>query len=191
MVIATLLALPPTRPGHAAPIQRTVTGTRANRGALPGPVTIEPSAPTVETHSERTPWPWSRASRRSSLDTGPVRGVARREVACAALETDATIDRTLLTERAYADSANLRSRQSIYDFRDGTGDWFAWVLDHADWPAAGRVLDVGCGPGSYLERVRGVGLDLSAGMAREARRHAPTIVGDVCRLPVALGSSDR
>src|SRR5206468_1340919 len=30
---------------------------------------------------------------------------------------DATTDRALLTEQAYADSANLRARQSIYDFK--------------------------------------------------------------------------
>src|SRR4051794_1840233 len=105
--------------------------------------------------------------------------------------TDATTDRRVLTEDEYADSGNLGARQSIYDFRQPSGEWWSWVLDHADWPDGAAVLDVGCGPGSYLQRVRGVGIDLSEGMAREARQHAPTSVGDVCALPIATGSIDR
>ena len=105
--------------------------------------------------------------------------------------TDATTDRRVLTEVEYADSSKLRSRQSIYDFRVPPGEWWSWVLDHSDWPAGASVLDVGCGPGSYLQRVDGVGIDLSEGMAREAKQHAPTSVGDVCALPIASNSVDR
>ena len=105
--------------------------------------------------------------------------------------TDAATDRRLLTEQSYPDSSNLLSRKSIYDYKQPDADWLGWVLGHTDWPEGARVLDVGCGPGSYLERVGGVGVDLSAGMAREARRHAPTAVGDVCGLPVATASIDR
>lgn len=105
--------------------------------------------------------------------------------------TDATTDRALLTQKSYPDSTNLRARQSIYDFKEPRDDWFAWVLGHVDWPSDAVVLDVGCGPGSYLEQVRGVGVDLSEGMAREAHRYAPTAVGDVCALPVAGASVDR
>ena len=105
--------------------------------------------------------------------------------------TDATTDRRVLTEVEYADSGNLRSRQSLYDFREPQGEWWSWVLDHPDWPDGASVLDVGCGPGSYLQRVRGCGVDLSEGMAREAKQHAPTAVGDVCALPVASASIDR
>jgi SAM-dependent methyltransferase len=65
------------------------------------------------------------------------------------------------------------------------------VLGQVDWPEGARVLDVGCGPGNYLARVSGCGIDLSAGMAREARRHGPTAVGDVCALPVRTASIDR
>lgn len=105
--------------------------------------------------------------------------------------TDATTDRRLLTNEAYPDSSNLRARMSIYDFKTPDRDFFAWVLAHADWPDGAVVVDVGCGPGTYLSRVDGVGLDLSEGMAREARRHAPTVVGDVCALPIASASVDR
>ena len=105
--------------------------------------------------------------------------------------TDATTDRALLTQKSYPDSTNLRARQSIYDFKEPNVDWWTWVLGHTDWPNDAVVLDVGCGPGSYLEHVRGVGVDLSEGMAREARRFAPTAVGDVCALPIASASVDR
>jgi len=104
---------------------------------------------------------------------------------------DGTTDRRVLTEVEYADSGNLRSRQSIYDFRAPAGEWWSWVLDHADWPIGAAVLDVGCGPGNYLMRVDGIGLDLSEGMARESQQYAPTIVGDVCALPIATDAIDR
>lgn len=105
--------------------------------------------------------------------------------------TDATIDRRLLTTEAYPDSSNLRARMSIYDYKASNVDFFAWVLAHTDWPAGAVTLDVGCGPGNYLARVDGIGIDLSEGMAREARRQAPTVVGDVCALPIATASVDR
>ena len=105
--------------------------------------------------------------------------------------SDATTDRTLLRQKAYADSGNLRARQSLYDFKEPVVDWWSWVLGHVDWPGDAVVLDVGCGPGNYLEHVAGVGVDLSFGMAAEARRHAPTAVGDVCALPIASASVDR
>jgi SAM-dependent methyltransferase len=105
--------------------------------------------------------------------------------------TDATTDRRLLTEDAYPDSTNLRARQSIYDFKVPQHDWFPWVLGLVDWPSGATVLDVGCGPGNYLAHVRGCGIDLSEGMAREARKNGPTAVGDVCALPVRTGSIDR
>lgn len=106
--------------------------------------------------------------------------------------TDATTDRKLLTENAYPDSANLRARASIYDYKEPRDDFFSFVLGQVDWPDGATVLDVGCGPGNYLRQLgRGVGIDLSEGMAREARRHAPTVVGDVCTLSVRTGSVDR
>jgi SAM-dependent methyltransferase len=96
-----------------------------------------------------------------------------------------------LTEESYPDSTNLRARQTIYDFKEPRVDWVPWVLGLADWPEGATVLDVGCGPGNYLAHVEGFGIDLSEGMAREARKNAPTAVGDVCALPVRTGSVDR
>lgn len=104
---------------------------------------------------------------------------------------EAATDRRLLTREAYPDSTNLNARSSIYEFKTPVVDIWDWVFEHAAWDESLSVLDVGCGPGRYLARVKGVGVDLSFGMAREARAHAPTAVGDVCALPVATGSVDR
>ncbi len=66
------------------------------------------------------------------------------------------------------------------------GDRWADVLDLVDWPPGARAVDLGCGAGPYLRGsparadVDAVGLDLSKGMAVEARQAsgAPTVVGD-------------
>jgi SAM-dependent methyltransferase len=110
--------------------------------------------------------------------------------------TEAAIDRQFLREDAYADSSKLRARASIYDYRFPKGSLMDWVLDVVDWPDGVQVLDVGCGPGFYLEalatrNVRRVGIDLSPGMAAEAARHAPTAVADAAVLPFPTAAFDR
>jgi SAM-dependent methyltransferase len=104
-------------------------------------------------------------------------------------------DRTFLQTDAYADSTKLKSRSSLYDYRVPPGSFYDWVLARIDWPEGARVLDVGCGPGGYLEAlpsgVRAVGLDLSPGMASEAAAHAPALVGDAASLPFADATFDR
>jgi SAM-dependent methyltransferase len=73
------------------------------------------------------------------------------------------------------------------------------VLQALD-PAAGRVLDIGCGTGELARRIRDerpatavVGCDFSAGMLARARaknQAASWIQGDACRLPFRDGSFD-
>jgi len=106
----------------------------------------------------------------------------------------AATDRTFLQEQAYADSTRLRARVSIYAYRDRPGNIWEWVLGLVDWPEGARALDVGCGPGTYLAllrdrhpSVRAMGVDLSLGMAREARQHAPVVTGDAALLPLPDG----
>lgn len=93
-----------------------------------------------------------------------------------------TTDRAVLTTEAYADARNLAARQAIY----------RWQRPHHDLPGqvvvavadrSGKLVDVGCGNGAYLSRLRTLrpdlsclGADLSAGMA-------PDIVADVQALP--------
>ncbi len=109
---------------------------------------------------------------------------------------DAGVDQQVLRNEAYRSSRDLQARASIYSFEVDPIDFPAWVLDQAPWAEGDRVLDVGCGPGTYLEQLtaRGidaVGLDLSEGMAGEARRSgAAAAVGDAGRLPVRSGAVD-
>jgi len=109
--------------------------------------------------------------------------------------SDARTDPDRLRGEAYADSGNLAARISIYAFRDDDVELIPWVLGLVGWPAPGLVLDVGCGPGRYLEAIdgRGVASDLSFGMVAEAvaAAGAPGVQADVARLPVRDGSIGR
>jgi ubiquinone/menaquinone biosynthesis C-methylase UbiE len=74
------------------------------------------------------------------------------------------------------------------------------VLERLPLRSGVRLVDVGCGPGNYLQRLvaavpdgRVVGMDLSPGMAREAAAAAPqavTLAGDVTALPLPDGWAD-
>jgi len=99
------------------------------------------------------------------------------------------------TDRQFLRS-KLRARASIYDYRVPAGSLVEWALDLVDWPDGACALDVGCGPGFYLQalwtrNVHGVGIDLSPGMAAEAARHAPTAVADAAMLPFPTAAFDR
>jgi SAM-dependent methyltransferase len=103
-------------------------------------------------------------------------------------------------KRQYADKANLSARASIYAFQEPRVPLPSWVLDRVPEAAkAGRVLDVGCGPGWYVARAAElgastVGLDLSLGMVTEASRACSTalgwVTGDAARLPIRSDSFD-
>ncbi len=96
---------------------------------------------------------------------------------------------TLNPPTQYADDGNLRARQRLWAHQDPPFDLVAWVLDVAGVHREQRVLDVGCGNGTYLRELarRGievVGCDVSLGMLRAAGRQAPRINGDVTSLPL-------
>ena len=78
----------------------------------------------------------------------------------------------------YRDSTNLRARARIYElFGQGGVNWYRWVFDQLALPETARVLELGCGPGTFWLKNRHripVGwhvtlTDLSAGMIDEAR----------------------
>jgi ubiquinone/menaquinone biosynthesis C-methylase UbiE len=106
-------------------------------------------------------------------------------------------DRGILTGGQYRTDANLTARQSVYAFQRPRLDLPAAVLDLARLDGTETVADIGCGNGAYLaelsrRRHRGpaVGVDLSAGMLKAARRAAPAATvlhGDAARLPLAEG----
>lgn len=95
----------------------------------------------------------------------------------------------------YATDANLRARQRLWQQQQPPFDLVGWVLDQAGVRRSrdGRVLDVGCGNGLYLRRLReleveAVGCDLSTGMLAAAAGHGPLVNGDVVALPFATAA---
>ena len=86
-------------------------------------------------------------------------------------------DQDYLRDVQYRDPTKLTARADLHG-RYGTAaqGWFAWVVAQIDWPPAGDVLEVGCGPG-WLWAEGGAGLpsglrltltDLSPGMVAVA-----------------------
>lgn len=104
-------------------------------------------------------------------------------------------DRDHLVQEAYPDSTNLESRRQIYRYQIPQISLPEWILSHLKGPV-GSVLDVGCGPGFYLGKLREranrlVGVDLSPGMAGEARNVTSHVaVADAQSLPFSDGLFD-
>jgi SAM-dependent methyltransferase len=97
--------------------------------------------------------------------------------------------RAVLAGSAYRDERHLAARQSLYRWQQPTYDLPGIVLDHLP-TGGGVVLDVGCGNGRYVTRIRAqrpdltvVGLDISAGIL--AHVAPPAAVADAAALPVA------
>jgi SAM-dependent methyltransferase len=97
----------------------------------------------------------------------------------------------------YGDDRRLSARQALWTYRSGP-PLTDTVLDLAALTGSERIVDVGCGNGVYLAALRRrghtgplLGLDLSAGMARQAAVHgAPTTVADAQALPLDDESVD-
>jgi SAM-dependent methyltransferase len=91
----------------------------------------------------------------------------------------------------YTTDANLAKRQRLWQVspRSVDFDLFGWVVGMVEGT---DVLDVGCGNGAYLGRIRGaVGMDLSMGMLESARPTGrPLVNADVQALPFADASFD-
>ena len=99
--------------------------------------------------------------------------------------TEPRTDRERLVGQAYKDSGPLLARAGIYRYQSDPVDIHAWVLGQLDWPTGARALDVGCGPGRYLSALaevspaaHHVGVDLSFGMAAEAKASADALLVD-------------
>ena len=115
-------------------------------------------------------------------------------------EPPADTDLDRLRHHAYADPGKLDDRRAIYEYQDPRPDFFGWILDQVDWPEEGRVLDLGCGPGTHLARLAErrpalqlVGADVSTGMLAAAVAAVPTcdpVAVDAGSLPFVDDSFD-
>jgi SAM-dependent methyltransferase len=107
-------------------------------------------------------------------------------------------DTTYLTYQ-YGDSEKLKIRVETHSrYTEGDDDFQEVELRHIAAEAGMHALDVGCGPGRLVGtlRERGVtcvGLDMSAGLLREARQKngAPYVHGDAQALPILDAQCDR
>lgn len=103
--------------------------------------------------------------------------------------SEPTTDRHALAGDAYASGRHLSARQALYDYQTPRYDLPGIVLDNLVG-VSGLVVDVGCGNGRYVRRLRTqrpdlltIGLDLSEGILREVP--PPVMVADVAALPLA------
>ncbi len=115
-------------------------------------------------------------------------------------------DQDYLRNVQYRDPGNLAARADLHTkYSSAPVAWVPWVLTQIDWPAAGDVLEVGCGPGwlwaagsALPAGLRLTLSDLSPGMVAVAReraldagRHlAEARVADAQELPFAAGTFD-
>lgn len=103
-------------------------------------------------------------------------------------------DHATLTGDAYRDDRNLSARQLMYRWQTPRYDLPGLVAQQLNG-VRGRLVDVGCGNGTYLKRFRKelphlelLGIDLSAGMLDGVP--GPVAVADAVRLPLADGSAN-
>lgn len=94
----------------------------------------------------------------------------------------------------YRSADNLRTRQGLYEYKRPRHDMPAIVSAQIGGPPA-RILDVGCGNGRYLRRLRAdhpdaevIGVDKHEGVIEDVP--GPTTVADVADLPFETGSAD-
>lgn len=105
-----------------------------------------------------------------------------------------TTSRTVLAGSAYANDSHLAARQSLSAWQRPSYDLPGIVLQHLP-ETASVLLDVGCGNGKYLRRIRqqrpeltAVGLDISAGILASVPQ--PVAVADAVALPVPNRCAD-
>ena len=80
----------------------------------------------------------------------------------------------------YQNASNIAARISLHHlYSTDTKGWFPWIFDQCPIRSGTRVLEIGCGDGSFWtenrarlpEDIRVTLSDISPGMLRDARRH--------------------
>ncbi|RNG17854.1 class I SAM-dependent methyltransferase [Streptomyces botrytidirepellens] len=106
----------------------------------------------------------------------------------------AVTDTARLATSAYADDQHLAARQSIYLWQKPRYDLPGIIVEHLA-KTNGTILDVGCGNGKFITRIRQdrpdikvIGLDISIGIITSVSH--PVAVADAQALPVADASVD-
>ncbi|MFF5713535.1 class I SAM-dependent methyltransferase [Streptomyces sp. 62] len=106
----------------------------------------------------------------------------------------AVTDRARLAGSAYNGDRDLAARQSLYQWQTPRYDLPGLVADRLG-DVRGRVVDIGCGNGKFIQRLRLerpdlslLGLDIAPGIL--AGVPGPVAVADATRLPLAAGSVD-
>ncbi|MGI5437714.1 class I SAM-dependent methyltransferase [Streptomyces shenzhenensis] len=105
----------------------------------------------------------------------------------------AVTDRVRLAGSAYSTDRDLAARQSLYRWQVPRYDLPGIVAEQLSG-VRGRVVDIGCGNGKFIQRLRGerpdlalLGLDIAPGIL--ASVPGPVAVADATRLPLATGSA--
>ncbi|MGW6742138.1 class I SAM-dependent methyltransferase [Streptomyces sp. NPDC055025] len=106
----------------------------------------------------------------------------------------AVTDRRRLAGSAYGSDRDLAARQRLYQWQTPRHDLPGIVAGQLSG-VRGRVVDVGCGNGTFIRRIRQdrpdltlLGLDIASGIL--AGVPGPVAVADATRLPLATGSVD-
>ncbi|MEU9314436.1 class I SAM-dependent methyltransferase [Streptomyces sp. NPDC048295] len=106
----------------------------------------------------------------------------------------AVTDRTRLAGSAYNGDRDLAARQSLYRWQTPRYDLPGIVAEKLG-DVRGRVVDIGCGNGKFIQRLRQdrldlslLGLDIAPGIL--AGVPGPVAVADATRLPLAAESVD-
>ncbi|MFF3497977.1 class I SAM-dependent methyltransferase [Streptomyces sp. NPDC003247] len=106
----------------------------------------------------------------------------------------AVTDRGRLAGSAYSSDRDLAARQSLYRWQTPRHDLPGIVAEKLSG-VRGRVVDVGCGNGTFMQRLRRdrpdlhlLGLDIAPGILTGVP--GPVAVADATRLPLATGSVD-
>lgn len=106
----------------------------------------------------------------------------------------AVTDRARLAGSAYNGDRDLAARQSLYQWQTPRYDLPGLVAERLG-DVRGRVVDIGCGNGKFIQRLRQdrpdlslLGLDIAPGIL--AGVPGPVAVADATKLPLTAGSID-